>query len=353
MKKTYLKITGIAFSAMLCLAIALPASAQRPANGGGGGTSTPAPAPARPAPSNNGGGGGGQRPAFNGGRNGGGARPSFNNNGGGARTGNVAPQQRQGAPNQNNFNRPNIGSRQGVVNNQNFGSRQGISAGQRGVSATVQMGLTSRPNYRSYPGIQANGVTRISGGGRPYAGYYNAHGYYNSFYAPHLGFRLNVLPYGYYPFYFGPNQYFYSDGLYYQYADNQYSVVEPPIGAAINTLPDNAQSIMINGIQYYELNGVYYQPITKDDGSVVYQVAGKDGELNTSVDPNDPNAQQQAAPQIGDIVPNLPDNCRTIKINGQKLYVSQDDYYFQETKDNNGNKAYKIVGTPNDEPNGQ
>lgn len=237
---------------------------------------------------------------------------------------------------------------------QPFMSRQGIAPGQRGVSATVQMGLAARPAYRSYPGLPgSNGVTRITPGrGRPYAGYYNAHGYYNSFYAPHLGFRLNVLPYGYYPFWWGPNQYFYSDGLYYQYLDNQYQVVEPPVGAAINTLPDNAQSIVINGIQYYELNGVYYQPITKDDGTVVYQVAGKDGELNTD-DGSGQIAGAAPLPQIGDIVNSLPEGTRTIRINGQKLYVSPDDYYYQDARDENNNKVYKIVGTPTDEPNNQ
>jgi len=332
MKRTYINLMGIAFNALLCLFLALPASAQRQSNGGGGGNN----------------GGGGSRPAASSGGGGGQSAPRPSYNGGGAqRTGISAPQRTNSVAPQQRGNvavAPNNVVRQGVP-------RQGISPGQRGVSATVQMGLTARPAYRSYPGLPGSpGVTRITGGGgRPYAGYYNAHGYYNSFYAPHLGFRLNVLPYGYYPFYFGPYQYFYSDGLYYQYENSQYTVVEPPVGAAINTLPDNAQSIVINGIQYYELNGVYYQPITKDDGTVVYQVAGKDGELNT-----DGGADAQAAvapPQIGDIVTSLPDGTRTIKINGQKLYVSPDDYYYQDARDNNNNKVYKIVGTPTDEPN--
>jgi len=331
MKRTYINLMGIAFNAVLCLVLALPASAQHQNNGGGGNS-----------------GGGGSRPAVSSGGGGGqsGSRPSYN--GGGAQhTGTSAPQRTNSvAPQQ----RGNVAVAPANVNRQAV-PRQGISPGQRGVSATVQMGLTARPAYRSYPGLPGSpGVTRITGGGgRPYAGYYNAHGYYNSFYAPHLGFRLNVLPYGYYPFYFGPYQYFYSDGLYYQYENSQYTVVEPPVGAAINTLPDNAQSIVINGIQYYELNGVYYQPITKDDGTVVYQVAGKDGELNT-----DGGVDAQAAvapPQIGDIVTSLPDGTRTIKINGQKLYVSPDDYYYQDARDNNNNKVYKIVGTPSDEPN--
>jgi hypothetical protein len=316
MKRISINIMSIAFNALLCVGLAIPASAQHSNSGGGGN------------------GGGGARSSASSPASA--PRPSFN--GGGAqrtapqRSYNSAPQQRGNAGGQN------MAQRQ-------YGPRQGIAPGQRGVSGTVQIGLSARPAYRSLPG--SNGVTRISGG-RPYGGYYNSHGYYNSFYAPHLGFRLNVLPYGYYPFYWGSSQYFYSDGLYYQYMNDQYSVVEPPVGAAINTLPENAQSIMINGIQYYELNGVYYQPITRDDGSVVYQVAGKDGELNTD---NGTNTSAMAPPQIGDMVNTLPDGCRTIRINGQKYYVSPDDYYYQDARDNNNNKVYKIVGTPSDEPN--
>ena len=325
MKRTYINLMGMAFSALLCVALALPANAQRDGGnrGGGGG---------------NNGGGGGARPAAPAG-GGGGARPSFNGGGGQRMGGNFGT-----APRSNN----SIGPQRTFSS----GPRQGINPGQRGVSATAQIGLAGRPAYRSYPGMPgAGGAYRIGRSYRP-GGFYNAHGYYNSFYSPHLGFRLNVLPYGYYPFYFGADQFFYSDGLYYRFNDNQYEVVEPPVGAAINTLPDNAQSIVINGVQYYELNGVYYQPITKDDGSVVYQVAGKDGELNTDGgDGSGGAAQTVAPPQLGDMTQTLPQDSKKISIVGQKYYISPDGYYYQEARDNNNNKVYKIVGTPSDEPN--
>jgi hypothetical protein len=236
--------------------------------------------------------------------------------------------------------------RNGVIINQrqgssNFAPRQGYTPGQRGISQSARIGASA--GYRSYPGLPygRNHLTV-----RPNGGYYNR-GYYGTYYAPRLGFSIGVLPYGYYPFYFGPNQYFYSDGLYYEYENSQYTVVEPPVGAAITTLPGDAQSIVINGEQYYELNGVYYQPVTKDDGTVVYQIAGKDGELTTytGTDTNTP-----APPKIGDIVNNLPQDSRKINIAGQKYYVSPDDYYYQDATDSNNNKVYKIVGTPSDEP---
>jgi hypothetical protein len=145
------------------------------------------------------------------------------------------------------------------------------------------------------------GVNGYYRGGNYYRG--GAHiygGYYNRYYAPYLGVRINVLPYGYYPFYWGDDYYYYDNGLFYQqYQDNSggqdnsgYTVVAPPMGAVVPTLPQDAQSITINGEQYYVSNGVYFEPITKPDGSAGYQVVGKDGQLST--DPND--NQNQAAP---------------------------------------------------------
>ncbi|MEO8885640.1 MAG: DUF6515 family protein [Mucilaginibacter sp.] len=301
---------SIAFSAILTLAFVLPASAQRGVRGAGGGGAM---------------GGGGSIGVTRGGGFGGGgsigvARPSF----GGDRS-NIGPQRSAIAP------------RQGVT------SSGAISAG--------------RPAYRSYPGLPT-GTNRVTG--RPYNGYYNYHGYYNAYYLPRLGYSLSVLPYGYYPFYWGGDPYFYSAGLFYQFNNNQYTVVEPPVGAAIKDLPDNAQSIVINGVQYYELNGVYYEPVTKDDGSVVYQVAGKDGILNTdesvAVQGNVQGGDQVAAPtvtlpKVGDKVMSIPSDSRTVKINGQKYLVTADGYYYQEVFDNDNNKSYKVVGTPDDEPN--
>jgi len=219
-------------------------------------------------------------------------------------------------------------------------------------------GVTAH-SYRSYQGsVYGHNHPGYSGGVR--AGYLPGHayyhynrGYYGSYYGPRLGFSVGFLPYGYYPFYFGDYQYFYSGGLFYQYENDQYTVVEPPVGAEIKTLPSDAQSIVINGQQYYEVNGVYYEPITKDDGTLSYQVAGKDGELNTDggADQNVDNGPPP--PQIGDIVTQLPPNCRKININGEKLYLSEDGVYYKAQLDQDNNKVYKIVGLPADDDQGQ
>jgi hypothetical protein len=379
MKKTYKYLLTIAFNGLLCLFVAFSANAQHrdgggggggsrssgggggSSSGGGGGGSRPSSTSSSPPPSGGGGarpsysGGGGARPSYSGGV--GVARPSFNGGGGGARPsynggGSYGPLGSNSrvaiAP-----SRVNQGIRPSSYNVAP-GYRAGVNPGSYSYGGRSNVNA----NARSYVGgrgyIGAGGRASVGVGGRGFYGpsywrthdyYHYYHGYYNTYYWPRIGFSIGFLPYGYYPFYYGDYEYYYSDGLYYQYDNNQYTVVEPPVGAEITTLPDKAQSIVINGQQYYELNGVYYLPITKDDGTLSYEIAGKDGELNT----NTANDTQQA-PIIGDIVENLPPDCRKINLNGEKYYVSPDGYYYQETRDANNNKVYKIVGTPDDVP---
>lgn len=347
----YKNLLYIALSTLTCVFLAFPASAQHNNNNnGGGGGARPATggsssSSARPS----GGGGVGVRPS--GGNMGVSRGPAYNggqrNNG----VGNVGgATQRRG---------PVYVDRQGnVLRGNNYTPRTGVTPQRGNYGLSPRVGVN---NPGSRLGVTPRGPT--SGGGGAYrtvpqvggrGGYWGNHGYYHynrgyykSYYAPRLGFSIGVLPYGYYPFYYGDFQYYYSDGLYYQYDNNQYTVVEPPVGAEITTLPEKAQSIMINGQQYYELNGVYYQPVTKDDGTQVYQIAGKDGELNTTSGQDD---QQQQGPQMGDIVNQLPQDCRKIKVNGEKLFVSPDGIYYQQQADANGNTTYKIVGLPSEEP---
>jgi hypothetical protein len=391
-----LTLTGL--SGLLCLFLAIPANAQHRGSFGGGGGG------GRSSGGGFSGGGGGGR-SFGGGGFSGGSRQSFGGGAGGSRQsfgggmqggsrqsfgGGVqsAPRQSYGGSRQSYGNvnpgvgRQSFGGRtQGLQGNtQAFGNRTysnrgAYSSGRVGIngnrgSFNGRTGVTTRISPRYYGRNFYSGGRANYGRGYSYSpwssrsGYYYNRGYYRSSYFPRLGISLGYLPYGYYPFYWGGLQFYYSDGYFYQYDNNQYTVVEPPVGAAVNTLPSGAQSIVINGQQYYELNGVYYQPITQDNGKVVYQVAGKDGQLETDepnlndyngdydapMDYGQPNVSQDQGPQIGDIVSDLPSDTRKIKINGEKFIVSPDDYYYKETRDSNGKKVYEIVGTPNDNP---
>jgi hypothetical protein len=359
MKKTYKYLTTIALNGFLCLFVALSASAQHRDGGGSSG----------------GGGGGGSHPSSGGSSGGGGSRPSGSSNSGG---GFRPSSSNNGArPSVSSINRPtNGGFRPGSsvgynrpgngnarvaiapsrINSPGFGVATANRAGVNTYGGRSYVNTTSRSYATGTRGyIGQGGRASVGVGGRGFYGpsywrnngyYHYHHGYYGTYYAPRLGFSIGFLPYGYYPFYYGDAEFFYSSGLFYQYENNEYTVVEPPVGAEINSLPSNAQSIVINGEQYYEADGVYYEPITKDDGSVTYQVAGKDGELNT----NNPNGDAQQAPQVGDVVQSLPPDCRKITLNGEKYYVSADGYYYQDARDTNNNKVYKIVGTPEDAP---
>ncbi len=195
-------------------------------------------------------------------------------------------------------------------------------------------------------------------------------------YGPSIGFRINVLPFGYYPFSFGNGYYYYYDNTFYRrYDDRNYEVVTPPIGAKLPQLPRNAKAITIDGIRYYELGGTYYAETYNERNQILYEVVGINGQLNTNPNNNpnynnpnnnipnynnpnnnnsnntpnnnnpnnNPNPTYNKAPQDGDIISTLPDQSRTVTVNGQTLYISPDNIYYQQIID--GNKtAYKVVG---------
>jgi hypothetical protein len=165
---------------------------------------------------------------------------------------------------------------------------------------------------------------------------------------PHVGFYLNTLPYGYYPFYFGSDLYYYAGGAFYRPYDNGgYVVTTPPVGASVPKLPRGAKSINIDGQQFYEFNGVYYNVIVNDKGEQVYVVAGKDGTLNTGNINNGNYSNLQ--PHVGDVVPQLPDDCHRVKLNGERYFVSPDGIYYVEITDGQGNTAYRIASISSDE----
>ncbi|MGN6180327.1 MAG: DUF6515 family protein [Mucilaginibacter sp.] len=357
MKSIHKILTTIAFSGILTVSLALSASAQHDHTVGSGGGSRPS----------SGGGGAVSQPS--GGFSGGHtftqpSRPSF--------SGHVNVQQPRVNQNNNNYIRQNNNyirqnnnnyTRPTAVGRPNFGGARGGAAISTApqysghvIGGGQHIGVTAQP-YRTYQGS----VYGHNHPGSPYEGHYHGYlpgntyyhynrGYYGTYYRPRLGFTVGVLPYGYYPFYWGDYEYFYSDGLFYQYDNDEYTVVEPPVGAEITTLPSDAKSIVINGQQYYEENGVYYKPITKDDGTLVYEVAGKDGELNTDDDNGDNGGYNMPpAPQIGDIVQQLPQGSRRFNINGQVMFMSPDGVYYQAFVDEDGNTDYKIVGLPDDQ----
>ena len=195
-------------------------------------------------------------------------------------------------------------------------------------------------------GVSVGGGYRGYGYGGSRVGVGIGFGGYRSY--PRIGLSLGYLPYGYYPFFYGPDQYYYYGGAFYQPYNGGYQVVAPPVGAEIPSLPQGARAINIDGSQYYEFNGVYYKQAVTPDHKTVYIVAGKDGVLNTNGDVVGPDTvvgQAPAMPQVGDMRDDLPQDARKIMLNHKRYWVTAEDIYLEEVKTDKG-VSYRVVSVP-------
>jgi hypothetical protein len=228
----------------------------------------------------------------------------------------------------------NLGS-----NNRGIGSR-GQSyrgPGYSGIRGGNNYARSRYNNSRSYYGSRYGyGRGYAYGRGYGYRGYGYGRAYYN-FYRPYIGLSIGILPFGYYPFYYGPDQFYYSSGLFYQQQDNSYKVVVPPVGAEVPKLPSDASEVTINGETFFEYKGIYYTEKTNADGKTVYVVAGKDGVLNTD------NGGDAEEPQVGDVADKLPEGSREVILKDQRYFVSPDGTYYEEVVDGN-TVTYKVTG---------
>lgn len=182
----------------------------------------------------------------------------------------------------------------------------------------------------------------------PYRGinYYYSAGFfyqpYNNYFqvivAP-IGIRIYALPWGYRKWYIGPDLYYYFGGTYYRNLNNHYEVVDAPLGSILPELPNGTKSVLIDGQQYFEQNGTYYKETLRND-ETWYTIVGKNGKLNTNIE-----TIKEEEKLVGDTVTDLPANCKTVILNGQKYYVSENQIYYQEYIVEN-NLYYKVVAKP-------
>lgn len=208
-----------------------------------------------------------------------------------------------------------------------------------------------RPSPRVYayvprPVFRPSFNINVGFGSRYYARPYTSYSRAFVPYGRSIGIRVNTLPYGYLPLHFGSDNYYYYDNTFYRrYDDRNYEVVSPPIGAKLPQLPSAVKAVTIDGQKYYELGGTYYVATYNNSNQVLYEVVGVNGELRTNQNDNDNNQNQSINRPIqeGDFVDNLPDQCKTITINGQTLYVSPDNIYYQQIVESN-RTYYKVVG---------
>ena len=202
--------------------------------------------------------------------------------------------------------------------------------------------ISWRPYYRTLPRTYIS----INFGGHPYYygdGYFYDYydGYYRPFFPPR-GIHISFLPFGYYPIYIGADIFYYANGTYYRkYDDTNYEVIDAPVGATISTLPAKTKAVLINGEKFYELNGTYYKEGTDAKGKVMYTVVGKNGEITNT----DETTGSTAPLRVGDVIAQLPADCKRVDINGESLLVTPNEVYLKEETSNNG-VSYKVVGVP-------
>lgn len=231
------------------------------------------------------------------------------------------------------------------------GNRNYVSAVPRYKGYNVGVYINSRPVYRPNYGYVQRYNYYPNYRYRPM--YTSPYGY--AHFGPSFGFRLSILPYGYYPFYLGNNPYYYYQGIYYRpYNDGGYEVIVPPLGATVKHLPTGAKATVINGQKYYELGGTFYEEQIIANNKLRYVVVGTDGVINT-IDPdqnqekpdgkdNAPSPLPEPAPAQGSSLNQLPLNSKVVLINQQRYYLAPSGIYYKEVSDANNNISYEVVG---------
>lgn len=179
-------------------------------------------------------------------------------------------------------------------------------------------------------------------GGFYYGGGYHYYPVYYRPFRPYFGARINVLPFGYYPFYFNSFPYYFYNGLFYRQHDNYYETVEPPLGARVPDLPSGASVVKIDGQKYYEHDGTYYQKTYNERGETLYEVVGTDGVLET-----DKAKQSEFHEQLQDessYLSSLPEGSKTIELDGRTYYVSPAGDYYSQIIDKDNRVYYALAG---------
>jgi hypothetical protein len=210
-------------------------------------------------------------------------------------------------------------------------------------------------NYRPARPYIAVNIGRYNNYRQPYYSrpVYRTHSYIH--FGPSFGVRISVLPVGYYPFYVGPNPYYYDNGVYYRpYNGGGYEVIQAPLGATVKHLPSGTKLTVIDGQKYYELGGTYYQEEITEKNQLRYKVVGTEGVLNTgegvTTNDNTPGTAADKAEMKAKILPEtgarfdkLPEGSKTVIIKKEKYYLSPDGVYYQEVVDGD-NIRYEVTG---------
>lgn len=119
--------------------------------------------------------------------------------------------------------------------------------------------------------------------------------FHNGRYYPHVGFWVRALPPRRVVVIYGPDRFFFWEGVWYRPADAGYVVVTPPPGCMIPDLPSAYTTVWIGNTAYYYANGVYYAPASPGPGYVV--IAPPPGADRATLEPPAGSSAPAAAPR--------------------------------------------------------
>ncbi len=102
--------------------------------------------------------------------------------------------------------------------------------------------------------------------------YYRFHNNQYMIHHPHVGFRVSSIP-SYRTVWVNGVSYYYYYGTFYSYMapSREYVVVAPPVGAIVESIPEGYEKIDINGNTYYTVGGVQYKAVIFN-GEIWYEV---------------------------------------------------------------------------------
>ncbi len=177
-----------------------------------------------------------------------------------------------------------------------------------------------------------------------YGGAYHPHPTYYRPFTPRFGLHINILPVGYYPFYWSSRRYFYNDGIFYQPYNGYYETIVPPLGVFVPVIPAGAYPIVINGGNYYEYQGTYYQR-----NATNYEVVGVNGLLKSDMaaESDDGDIISDASISGSSSAPlplaELPSTFKTVTLNNIVYYVSPAGEYYTKNIDDSGKVTYQVT----------
>jgi len=130
----------------------------------------------------------------------------------------------------------------------------------------------------------------------------------------------------------------FNNGIYYRQYQQGYTVVRPPAGLKIRYMPNGYEIIIINGRQYYFYQGIYYdfdsgyyRVINEPVNNVIYTDSAAPLLIQPIETPQ--GSASQSGFQLGRSYKSLPQGAQSVTINGQQYFQYADIYFLPQSSD--------------------